>query len=408
MFTSIRRWFQQFFNRSRTINNEPLNKVSIVVIVLIDIFILTHVFAGLQEISTWHLSPSQAYPCYREWKDYRQSTEPNRAFDKIKRSLMNSSRKSFNLEDTYRQAATNQLGEVSEICLKYARYQDQINHQNNQKKLELIQQKQEQISQLEKENRTIRSQYDSTLLEKIAGQKRAQSINNVSAEKAQAQIESNQRKITNLQQETEAQKKQLLNINTNISFLNFLNNKTQFNLVENGYQKASFWHPMIQLLFQLLFLIPLILFALGIYLFAQSKGYGLIELITWHLLIIFFIPLIFKIFEFIQLDVILNFLLNTIRKILGRLSFLVRYIYILLVPLLGFGIIKLSQIFIFNRKNQITNRFQKMRCLHCAKKIRSQDVYCPHCGYHQYTECSHCHRLTYKELGYCKKCGHPQ
>jgi hypothetical protein len=64
MFTRIRRLLSQFFNNSRTVNNEPLNKVSLIVVILVDIFILINVFTGLNNISQWHLSPYQAYPCY--------------------------------------------------------------------------------------------------------------------------------------------------------------------------------------------------------------------------------------------------------------------------------------------------------------------------------------------------------
>ncbi|MFO5526378.1 MAG: hypothetical protein ACLBM1_00825, partial [Cuspidothrix sp.] len=71
MFTRIRRLVGQFFNNSRRVNNEPLNKVSLIVIILVDIFILINVFTGLSNISEWHISPYQAYPCYSEWDGYK-------------------------------------------------------------------------------------------------------------------------------------------------------------------------------------------------------------------------------------------------------------------------------------------------------------------------------------------------
>jgi hypothetical protein len=74
MFAPIRPLLSQFFSRSSTINNEPLNKVSLIVIIVIDIFILINVFIGLGDISQWHISPSQAYPCYFDWSNYRSQT----------------------------------------------------------------------------------------------------------------------------------------------------------------------------------------------------------------------------------------------------------------------------------------------------------------------------------------------
>ena len=140
----------------------------------------------------------------------------------------------------------------------------------------------------------------------------------------------------------------------------------------------------------------------------ERKRYGLISLISWHLLVIFFIPLILKIFEFLQIGPLFELLLDFISFLLGGLLFLISYVYILLIPLVGFAIIKFFQKFVFNAKIQAASRVQKSRCLKCAKKIRLHDSYCPHCGFYQYVECENCHHLTYKNLPYCKECGSSQ
>ncbi|OUL24651.1 hypothetical protein BV375_23765 [Nostoc sp. 106C] len=56
MLARIRRLWNQFFSKTRKINNEPLNTVSLIVIILIDIFILINVFTGLDDISRWHIA----------------------------------------------------------------------------------------------------------------------------------------------------------------------------------------------------------------------------------------------------------------------------------------------------------------------------------------------------------------
>src|SRR5689334_18737451 len=73
-----------------------------------------------------------------------------------------------------------------------------------------IKQKQAQISRLEQTNRDIRAKYDSTLLEKIAGQPREQSINQVSAEKAKQELDKNNGQISTLKQENSNLQNQLL------------------------------------------------------------------------------------------------------------------------------------------------------------------------------------------------------
>ncbi|MHC5721478.1 MAG: hypothetical protein ACYTX0_58055, partial [Nostoc sp.] len=97
-----------------------------------------------------------------------------------------------------------------------------------------------------------------------------------------------------------------------ITFIAFLKDDNKFREVDKGYHQALFWYPSIQLAFQSLFLIPLILIALSVHKFAQGRGYGLISLISWHLLVIFFIPLIVKIFEFLQIGVIFKFFFDII------------------------------------------------------------------------------------------------
>ncbi|MBW4575624.1 MAG: hypothetical protein KME08_10110 [Aphanothece sp. CMT-3BRIN-NPC111] len=411
MFARTRRILGQFFSKSRKINNEPLNKVSLIVIILIDIFILLNVFTGLDDISRWHIDPSQAYPCYSEWQNYRTQTNKDtidKKYEFLRLSLSYDTNTQSNFQQTYQQAEEGHLGNVSEICLTYANYKDQINNSANQQALKAIDQKQAKISSLEQSNRTIRSQYDSTLLEKIAGQSRNQSINSVGAERAKQALDQNTSTISTLRKEISNLKNELIAKPESLSFIAFLNDDEKFNEVEKGYQQASFWYPSIQFGFQSLFLLPLIFVALLVHNFAQRKRYGLISLISWHLLVIFFIPLILKIFEFLQVGVIFQFLFDIISALFGGLLFLISYVYILIIPLIGFGIIKFFQKVVFNTKAQVARRIQQSCCIKCAKKIRHHDSYCPHCGYYQYVECQNCHNLTYEHMPYCKQCGHSQ
>jgi predicted RNA-binding Zn-ribbon protein involved in translation (DUF1610 family) len=404
MITQVRRFLSQFFNKSKTINNEPLNKVSLIVIILIDIFILINVFTGLNDISQWYISPSSAYPCYSQWQNYQTQSTKDRDYKTIQLSLRYNNNQPSQRQ-IYQQAEVGHLGKVSTTCLKYAEYQDKINNSKNQQNVNAINKKQTRINQLKQANSSIRERYDTTLLEKIAGQPREQSINQISAEKAKLELEQNNRNISTLEKEIANLKKELLAQPESANFIAFLNKKEQFITTQKGYQQASFWYPSIQFAFQSIFLLPLILVALLVHNLAQRKGYGLITLMSWHLLVIFLIPLILKIFEFLQIGVLFQFLVDIVRALFGGLLFLISYVYILLVPLIGFGIIKFFQKIVFNPKVQAVSRVQKSRCIQCAKKIRHNDIYCPHCGYEQYVECQQCHELTYKKLSHCKHCG---
>lgn len=411
----MRRILNRFFDRSRTINNEPLNKMSLIVIILVDLFILTNVFTGLDDISRWHLSPAQAHPCYSEWAGYQAQTIGSKDYDIVRKAVlantnedMYDSQAKSSSRETYKQDAKNHLGSVASTCLDYDRIRDKINTIENRKILSTIDQQQADIRKLESSNQTIKSQYDSSLLEKIARQERGQSINQVSAEKAKQTLDQNSLKISALKLETTNLNNKLVAKPESTAFVSLLKGKSKFNPLKSSYQQASFWYPSIQFGFQAAFLLPLILGAFVVNNFAQRRGYGLIALISWHLLVIFLIPLLFKVLEFLQVGVLFTFISKVIYSIFGSLLFLVSYIYILLIPLLGFGLIKIFQEFVFNSKIQMAKRVQKSQCVNCASKIRSSDIYCPHCSTYQLSECRNCHSLTYKGLPYCNQCGQSQ
>jgi hypothetical protein len=416
MFTRLRRVAGRLFDRSRTINNEPLNKMSLIVIILVDLFILTNVFTGLSDISRWHLSPSEAYPCYSEWDNYRTEQAIDKDYNLVKKAVSGKgqydgeygSYPEVNLRQKYTKSTKDRLGTIANVCFDYAEIRDKINTTENRNVVMAIDARQSSIAKLESSNQTIKSQYDSSLLEKIAGQKRDRSINQVGAEKAKQTLEQNDLKISTLKQELTNLKNTLLAKPESAAFTSLLRDNNKFTPLKSGYERASFWYPSIQFGFQFAFLLPLILTAFVINNFAQRRGYGLVGLITWHLLVIFLIPLLFKVFEFLQIGAIFKFFSDIVHTLFGSLLFLVSYIYILLVPLVGFGLIKIFQEFVFNAKIQTAKRVQKSQCVHCARKIRSSDIYCPHCSTYQLSECQNCHHHTYKDLPYCNQCGHSQ
>ncbi len=407
MFIKAKRYIGKYFKKSRSVNNKLLNPVSLIIIIIVDLFILFNVFAGLDDISRWHISPSEAYPCISEWKNYRDPQQMSDRDYKIIESSLNRQSRETSLDLNSLGNQKDRLGKVSDICLNYDQLKDRINIPANKTIFQSITQKQNKIANLEQSNTSIRSQYDSTLLEKIAGQKSGQSINNVSAEKAKQTLAQNKTSIASLRAEVAVLKESLIKKPESINLINAINDESKYQFLTKEYQSASFWYPSIQLVLQALFLLPLLAIALIVHRIAVQKEAGLVALITWHLLVIFFIPLLLKIFEFLQVGVLFQFLLDIIVKLLGGLLFLVSYLYIFIIPLVGFGLIKLFQRFTPTSKIQdvMSMRFQNQLCLNCAKRIRPQDAHCPHCGYDQYIECQSCHQATYKHLAHCKHCG---
>ena len=113
--------------------------MSLIVIILVDLFILTNVFTGLDDISRWHLSPAQAHPCYSEWNSYHQTTG-NKDYDIVRKAAIAqtnenvySSAPKLSTRETYERDAKNHLGNIASICLDYAGIRDKVNTPENQK-----------------------------------------------------------------------------------------------------------------------------------------------------------------------------------------------------------------------------------------------------------------------------------
>jgi hypothetical protein len=417
MFNKLRRLIQRFFRKSSTLNRQSLNVPSLIVIVFVDIFILTNVFFGLNDISNWHLSPNYAYPCYTEWQNYRESKELGKDYEMLRRSITRESidryapppiREGATIRSDYQKAEVGHLGKVAPQCLAYAGLQDAVRSPENIGTIVAIDNKLTAIGRLEDSNRSIRNQYDSTLLEKVAGQPRNQSINNLSAEQAKQKTDANTAEISKLKQEVTNLKQTLLAQPPAQAYLTQLQSPEAFGTIEQGYRHAAFWYPSIQLGFQSLFLLPLIAIAYAIHRFALRKNYGLVALISWHLLIIATIPALLKVFEFLQVGVLFQWIATTIGRILGGLLFLVSYVQIALIPLVGFGLIKVIQRLSKssgNAQTQAANRIAQSRCLRCAKKVRDGDAHCAHCGYQQYADCPSCHAMTHRQMPHCTHCG---
>lgn len=412
------RQIRGLLQRSGTLNGQPLNKASLLVIVLVDLVLLVNIFSGMAAIAEWPLSPQQAFPCQAEWSLYREGNNdrlerdlailrraiPRRAPGEPQASAPEPGVRAGALE-----ASRDHLGRVAPICLDFAGHQDLIAAQpelrQRQRELDVAE---TEITTLEQGNAAIRSQYDSSLLEQIAGQPASKAIQEVPASQARRQIEANNARIGALRAEVVTLSQQLLEASESQSFLTFLNRSGGYEAMERAFARAQFWAPSQRLLLQGLFLMPLVLLSLLIHRHALRRGHGLLALVSWHLLVISLIPLLLKLAEAAQVGLIFELLLAVVRAIAGNLRFLVSYLYLLAVPLVGFALIKLLQVLVFNPRLQAAERVQRGRCLHCARKLPSGGRHCPHCGYAQFRECVHCHEPTHRHLPYCSRCGAAQ
>jgi len=405
MLAFFRRITRLFVRKSTQVAQEPLNRVSLIILILVDIFVLINVFSGLDNIANWPLSPEEAFPCYGAYQTYQNERERQDPFivdtQTIAQVVADAQAWQPPPDDRHR------LGQVNPLCIDHKRLKQAVATPDNVKRQETISNLETEIIKLEQTIATLKTEYDSTLLEKIAEQAPEQSITASTAEKTKADIEKAQGQIREKQAQIKQLQQELITTPVAIAYLNALGNPESYTSLKRGYESAQFWYPNLQFLLQLLFLAPLIAIAYVWHINAVNRQRGLQTLLSWHLLLIFCIPLLIKLFTFLQFGNLLGWIIDLIVALVGGLLFVASYLLILLIPLLGFGLIKFLQRFVFNPQVQAKKRIQKSRCIQCNARLRTADPFCPHCGFEQYQECVHCHHRTYKFAHYCRACGTP-
>ncbi len=404
MFSFIKKISNKLIHKSTYIHHEPINKVSLVILILIDVFVLVNVFSGLNSISQWPLSPSEEFPCFLAYQDYQTADKKGTTAFNVTtiENLIEQNKSSPSLAVDN----SNRLGQSSNLCTNYTRLSKAINTAENVQLKASIDKQKSEVYSLKQDIQTLQSQYNSTLLEKIAGQPTEKSINKVNADRVKSEIERNQKQIANKEKEITDRQTKLIKDPASEAYLKLLNNTSEYQAIKKGYESAEFWYPNKQLLLQTLFLLPLILIAYLWHSTAIRKNIGLQALLSWHLLLIFCIPLLIKFFEFLQFGNLVGIVIDLIIDLFGGLVFIASYALILIIPLLGLGLIKILQRWVFNTRLQAKKRIQKVRCINCNFQLRLTDEFCPSCSFNQYIDCSNCHHKTYKFTKFCSSCGH--
>ncbi|MBV5257783.1 zinc ribbon domain-containing protein [Synechococcus moorigangaii CMS01] len=400
MMRWLKRFFRNLVRKSTHVRQEPLNKVSLVILVLIDIFVLINVFQGIDSVGNWPLSPQEKYPCYRVYQTYQNNSAPDRDFVWVTEMLGEYPPQAMTLA-----SPEGRLGTVSSQCDRLLAATAEVKNPETLGLYGEIQGLQTQINTVNQRITTYREQYDSTLLEDIAGQDPSQSINETTAAQTKAQIEAAEAERANLTQTLETKKTALLTRPEIETYLMTVGDRQFFSILKQDFDQAEFWHPNQQFVLQTIFLLPLILIAYFWHRNAVDHHWGTQTLLSWHLLLIFFIPLLIKVLQFIQFGNLLRLVFDFLIAIFGGLVFISSYLLILIIPLLGFGLIKFLQRFVFNPRVQAKGRIQKQRCIQCSCRLNHAEVFCPFCGFEQYCACPRCGQQIHKYTEFCRHCG---
>lgn len=384
------------------LDSQPIGKAALTVVIFLDLFILISIFDGLTEHTRQLTTPDEYIPQHcrdividGEWNNTNQLVRIAQVISTYRRSYVRHDERS---------RLINKHPTCEPIMRLMYTMEDDKQLSKNLSDFLLLRQ---QIIQTQSELEHIRAGYDTALLESIA------KPDNVSpsTEALRKEIAEKTELINGL-----VKKRQLLqssleqneHLKQFFSVINAVSEASRNDLLED-LRHLNFWYPLKRLGMEMLFLLPLFV---ALYFWNTKSIHSnrpFQTLVSSHLLVVVFIPVLFKIAELVY-DIIPKKLLEQLVELLESLHLVALWHYLLMVIaiLTALVLIYVFQKKLFSHEKLIKKRISKGLCQSCGIRLPEASPVCPLCGFNQYKECCHCNKPTYVYGKYCKECGHGQ
>ena len=380
-----------------SLDDQPLGKAALVIIIFLDIFILTAIFNGLGDHTRQLSAPDDYIPgICREIVVNRQWNPTNR-IDNLSQIITSYSQSYYRYSDKKK--------ERHPLCAPYVELVDQFKKDKALTSVFEERSKSEgEVRELQRGINSLKGSYDTSLLETIAKQQEGQA-------RVDAIKEDLQKKTGDLNglKERIAALEQTINDHAGVKALwgrlQNLREQDRQTLLSD-LRSLNFWYPVKKLGMQMVFLLPL--FAVFFFWNSASirKNRGLQTLVSSHLLVVSFIPVFSKIIETVY-DIIPKKLLKALIDLLESLKLVAiwHYLVIALAVAAAVFLIYIFQKKLFSREKLLERRIAKGECQQCGKHLPDGAQACPFCGFVQFRLCSHCNSPTHVHGKYCRVCG---
>jgi hypothetical protein len=396
--------FKDLFTRVRTnltrLDDQPLGKAALVIILFLDLFILISIFDGLDEHTRQLTSPDEYIPATcrqivldREWN-------PTSRLEDLSAIVLAYRSSYYPLEREHE--------DLHPVCRPYIELLDRIKKDKGlsdafEDRSGFVR----EATDLRREIQNLKGAYDTSLLEAAAGK-----------EEGKAQVGIIQKQVREKTTALNTLTGQILSLDQRINgdatirqlwdLLGRLRDLDRDSL-RADLRRQNFWFPVKRLAMQLVFLLPL----LAAFYFWNGasirKGRGVQTLVSSHLLVVAAIPVLFKIIETVY-DIIPKKLLRKLIELLESLKLVAIWHY-LMIALAVAGALFLIYIFqkkIFSREKMLERRIAKGQCQVCGKQLPAPSPACPFCGASQFKACGTCGKQTLVHGKFCRECGAPQ
>jgi preprotein translocase subunit YajC len=382
---------------------EPLNKLSLAVILILDLFVLSLVFTGLNEHTQQLTTAGEYMPATARSIFIDQSwTAANRISNLQPLILADRNNVRYRYDSPFEKQKIKLMHPEAQRFFNQAKTlaEDRPLHALFLKRQKTVEERGRTENAFDK----AKQSYDTQLLENIANaakpesgaiattaQQYAQKIDRLTAEirSIEQQIHSHSgiRQLWTLISPTDAQRDEIV----------------------ADFKRFQFWFPLKELAWQLLFLLPI--FAVFYWWSSRSvkKDKPIQTLIASHLLVVASLPILLKVSELV-IDIIPK---HFFKKLFGflqtlHLMALWHYFVIFLAIAVGLALVCLIQRKVFNKQKVMQKRLAKGDCVACSKKLPPGAKACPFCGARQLHECAACSRETPIGGPFCIHCGTPK
>lgn len=393
--------FKDKFTKIKThltsLDDQPLGKAALAIIIFLDVFILVSIFNGL-DAHTRQLSSPDAYipnTC-REIVVNRQ-WNPTTRIDNLSQIIISSSTSPYRDEEKRK--------EEHPICVPYTDLVDQI--KNDKALISIFEDRnrsEREAKELQRAIDNLKGAYDTSLLETIANQQESQTTVDATRKDFQEKTSA-----LNVLKARIASLEQTINSDARIKLLweqlQGLREQDRQKLIAE-LRTLNYWYPVKKLGMQMIFLLPLFVVFYAWNSTSIRKSRGLQTLVSSHLLGISFIPILCKIIETVY-DIIPKKLLKKIIDLLESLKLVAiwHYLVIALAVAAALFLIYIFQKKLFSREKLIERRISKGECQQCGKHLPAGSQACPFCGFSQFKTCSNCNSLMHVHGNYCRECG---
>lgn len=400
MLIKLRNGFSTIRGNLMSLDNQPLGKAALIIILFLDLFILISIFDGLEDHTRQLASPDDYIPYSCREVVINREWNPTNRTENLSNIITTYSNRYYQPEEEKKKRHS--------ICAPYLSLFDQI---KSNKELAAVFDERKKFDREAKELQqgisAAKGAYDTSLLENIAKQKEGRA--NVDQIKKDLQMKTEA--LNTLQGQLAALE---LEINTNATvrlLWGMLDNQQQTarEQLRADLRNANFWYPLQRRGMQMLFLLPLFAIFYAWNNASIRKSRGIQTLVSAHLLVVSFIPVFFIIIETIY-DLLPKKLLRKLIDLLESVKLIAiwHYLMIALAVAAALFCIYIFQKKIFSREKLIERRIMKGQCQNCGKQLPRGSQACSFCGFSQYKPCSSCNKPTFVFGRHCSNCGKPQ